>query len=80
MSQYRQVDNQVYGLEAYSKAGIIKYAGDVRDGKEIVIENIEDNLYMLTKDEKLREYQGILAHSIIDGKGALRIAKAIVSI
>ena len=73
-------DNQVYGLEAYSKAGIIKYAGDVRDGKEIVIENIEDNLYMLTKDEKLREYQGILAHSIIDGKGALRIAKAIVSI
>lgn len=73
-------DNQIYGLEAYSKDGIIKYVGDVRSGKVRVIDNIESNLEEFICDERLRKRQGEIAHNIIDGHGAMRIAQEIASL
>lgn len=72
--------NQIYGLEAYSKDGIIKYAGDVRESKKRVIENIEESLEEFVNNYDKRKLQGNLAHNIIDGDGAARIAKEIISL
>lgn len=73
-------ENQTYGLEAYAKDGIVRYAGDVRNGKNKVIDNIELYLRDFASDKKTRERQGKLAHNIIDGNGAMRIAQEIMSI
>ncbi len=70
--------NQIYGLEAYSKDGIIKYAGDVRKGKKQVIENIEESIEEFVNNYDKRKLQGNLSHNIIDGDGAKRIASEIM--
>ena len=72
--------NQIYGLEAYSKDGIVKYSGDAREDRKQVIDNIVINLEELVGNYNEREQQGRLAHKLIDGNGALRIAIKILQI
>lgn len=70
--------NQIYGLEAYSKDGIVKYAGDVREDRKHVIDNIVINLEEFVADYNQRKQQCKLANDLIDGNGAMRIAKEII--
>ena len=70
--------NQIYGLEAYSKDGIVKYAGDVREDRKHVIDNIVINLEEFVVDYNQRKQQCKLANDLIDGDGAMRIAKEII--
>lgn len=72
--------NQIYGLEAYSEDGIVKYAGDVREDRKRVVDNIVINLEEFVTDYNQRKQQGKLAHDLIDGDGAMRTAKEIIKI
>lgn len=73
-------ENQIYGLEAYAKDGIVRYAGDARKDKSGIINNIELYLKDFIYNKKNREQQGRAAHNIIDGNGAMRIARKIMSV
>lgn len=72
--------NQIYGLEAYSEDGIVKYVGDVRENRKQVIDNIVISLEEYVSDYNQRKQQGKLANNLIDGDGAMRIAREILQI
>jgi len=73
-------DNQHAGIKAYADAGMLLYAGDVRDCQEEVLDKIINMAEVIEGDASLRNCMGAKAKKIIDGKGAYRIADAIKSI
>lgn len=70
-------DNQLNGTKAYSADGLMVYAGDVRDNKKNIVNEIIHNVEKLAEDYDLRENMSRAAKEAIDGKGALRIAEII---
>lgn len=76
---FSMADNQVYGAKAYSDAGAMRYAGDVRDGLGKLIERIKMYTEELIGDYNIRCLLGERAKEIIDGNGAKRIAVELVA-
>ena len=77
---FSMADNQLAGTKAYSQAGLVLYAGDVRSGREDVLRTIVQKAELLKQDYSLRECIGRNAKKAIDGKGAFRIADAVCAI
>lgn len=71
---FSMADNQIYGTEAYSKAGMMCYAGDVRKGLDELISNIINLLEKIVDDYNLRVKLNQVSNRLIDGMGAKRIA------
>lgn len=71
-------DNQIPGVTAYAEDGLLIYAGDIRKNKELVLNNIMDNIQVLMSDKKKRIELSEKAHLKIDGKGARRIAEFLI--
>lgn len=72
---FSMADNQIPGVTAYAKDGLMIYAGDIRDHKSLVLENIIDNMQLLMDNKEMRFEISMKAHSKIDGQGAGRIAE-----
>ncbi len=68
---YSFADNQLRNVEQFEEDGIIAYAGDVR--QDAVYENI-GRLYEKYQTPRLRQEASGKMQSVIDGKGAERIA------
>lgn len=68
-------DNQILNAKELNEAGILIYAGDLRDGVECCLEKIR--LYIEEMEQNpLKRFQQIeKMQKIVDGKGAMRIAK-----
>lgn len=76
---YQIADNQKINVLYWSKVSGMTFAGNVlEEGKDAVITNICDNVKELTSSmDKLEKMSQSLA-SITDGRGAIRIAKALI--
>lgn len=75
---FSMADNQMPAINAFSEKGIVKYAGDVRDNREKVIDNIIGNIGLMKDSYELREGLSEKAKGVVDGRGAERIAEAIM--
>lgn len=73
---YSIADNQLDNVKKFHEDGIIDYAGDVR--WDDVVGNIERYLQLYNFDQKLRQEKSKEMQKLVDGKGALRIAKALI--
>ena len=73
-------DNQLSGIRAYADAEIVLYAGDIRENREQMADRVIQMAELLKEDAALRERMGKKAKAAIDGKGAMRIAKAIADL
>lgn len=72
-------DNQLPGIKAYEENGVLLYAGDIRNDREAVLNQVIDMALLLKDNFVLRKNLGNNGNKIIDGKGAIRIAEYIIS-
>lgn len=75
---FTMADNQLYGTRAYAQAGMILYAGDVREDREAVVGRIVEDIEMLSRNAAKRKEMGTAGKEIVDGKGACRIAEEVI--
>ncbi|MBQ9119706.1 MAG: UDP-2,4-diacetamido-2,4,6-trideoxy-beta-L-altropyranose hydrolase [Lachnospiraceae bacterium] len=73
-------ENQVAGTQAYAAAGMLRYAGDVRNGRLQLLDRISSEVERLYGQPTQREQLGETAYSQVDGKGAERIARRLVTL
>ena len=73
-------DNQLPGTTSYDKNGLMIYAGDVRRDRKTVIDNIIQNIDIISKDINMRKEMARKMQENFDGKGAKRVAEEIESI
>ncbi|MDE5569079.1 MAG: hypothetical protein K2I82_00280, partial [Ruminococcus sp.] len=73
-------DNQQYDSEFFAKEERMLFAGDIRADRDGCIENICMKLKMILKDSELQSRMKKALYEVTDGKGAERIAKAIVEL
>lgn len=78
-SCYAIADNQIDISGTFEKKGLMSYAGDFRKSKEKTIENIFMQMNN-ARNEGYRKKQAEKLQNLVDGKGAYRIAKALVEI
>lgn len=76
---FSMADNQLPGVRAFEKAGLIPWAGDVR-GHEDFWENAVRMLELLAGDLPRRRDVSMRMRMAIDGRGADRIAEALTSL
>lgn len=70
-------DNQKFAKMAFADS-LMLYAGDVRDGQEKCIKNIAAQVEHLSADFALRQSASLEMQQLVDGKGALRLAKELL--
>lgn len=73
---YALADNQLENVKKFAEDGIIDYAGDVRIDN--VVENIETLLEKYHYNVELRREKSRRMQQLVDGRGALRIAKVMM--
>lgn len=73
-------DNQLYGVEGFSREGIMAYAGDVRNNEEECIDNLIANIKKYMASPEVRREKAITMRKKVDGNGVSRIVKAIVNL
>lgn len=74
---YTFADNQLGNASAFSSKGIIPWVGDVREEIDVCLDKILYEIRRL-EDPDRWEQQSRTMQSIVDGNGALRIAREIV--
>jgi len=73
---YSFADNQMDNVREFQEEGIIEYAGDIRDTD--IYENINRILNQYFHKPLLREERSKRMQKLVDGKGAQRIAEALI--
>lgn len=71
---YAFVDNQLDNVIGFAKDEVIDYAGDAR--VEDVAANVNRYLAKYKDNQDLRQEKSALMQQLVDGRGALRLAKA----
>ena len=72
-------ENQERLVQTFVKRGIAQYGGNYRTDGNKMIQNTIAGLETLLEDENLRTEYRKKARTLVDGKGAVRIAEAILS-
>lgn len=75
---YAFVDNQLDNVNQFQADNIIDYAGDARE--ENIVNKINIYLKQYMKDMELRKKKSLQMQKLIDGKGAERIAEALIAL
>ncbi len=75
---YSFVDNQIENVSKFNELGIIPYAGDLRTDYNNVLKKVINCIK--TIDDLSYEKTAAKMRDLIDGNGAYRIAKAVVSL
>lgn len=73
-------DNQQYDHEFFAQEERMLYAGDIREDRERCLGEICRQLGRMLEDEGMRERMKGKLHEVTDGKGAMRIAAAILGL
>ena len=73
---YSFADNQLYNVKQFAKDGLIDYAGDVRS--EDIFANTVSLYQKYNRDKELRKSRSAKMQQMVDGKGAHRIAAALL--
>lgn len=74
---YTIADNQFDNVKCFEKDNHIYYAGDMRKNPEKNMKNLVRELKLLRNDKKRREEISKSLQRLVDGKGSMRIAKAL---
>lgn len=77
---FTMADNQLTAAHAFAEAGAIPCAGDVRTEKKQVIERILDFMTEMSESIDKRRSAHDAMSRLVDGNGAMRIAKALQEI
>ncbi|MDE7334013.1 MAG: UDP-2,4-diacetamido-2,4,6-trideoxy-beta-L-altropyranose hydrolase [Lachnospiraceae bacterium] len=72
---FTMADNQLTAAKAFDAAGAIPCAGDIRSDREAVLEAVFHFIGKCSFQERKTAHETM--HSLIDGKGSLRIAHAL---
>ncbi len=72
-------DNQVENAKVFHQKDLVSYAGDFRETPMQTLETILAQMEE-TKTETFRREKASMLQKIVDGKGALRIAEALINI
>ncbi|MCR5590537.1 MAG: UDP-2,4-diacetamido-2,4,6-trideoxy-beta-L-altropyranose hydrolase [Lachnospiraceae bacterium] len=75
---YSISDDQLPDARWLKDNGIMFYAGDIRDRMDIALENISGYLKKLMESPELQSQMAKKSRKITDGKGAVRIARAML--
>ena len=67
-------------IKSWAKAGAMLYAGDAKADSHSVVAKSLNLLKSLLNDENLAKTLGQKAHFFVDGKGAIRLAKKLLSL
>ena len=67
-------------IKSWAKAGAMLYAGDAKADSHSVVARSVNLLKSLLNDENLAKTLGQKAHFFVDGKGAIRLAKKLLSL
>lgn len=73
-------ENQKYDKEFFSEDDVMLYAGDIRSNRDAVLDKIIDLFVYLQENHDVRTLMQQKMRSLIDGYGAIRIAKAIIKL
>ena len=73
---YAIADNQLENVKKFEEDRLIAYAGDIR--KDHVIDHIIDYLKIYDLNWQIRQERSLKVQKLVDGKGALRIANALM--
>lgn len=76
---YALADNQIMNAAAFEKAGLMLYAGDIRNDRRFVA-RIFECLEALVQDHTLRLRMSERMQKLVDGNGAARLATAILEV
>ena len=68
-------DNQVMGVDAFSKSGLMIGAGDIREGSNKCITAVIEGLKMYCGDYEMRARCGNKLKGVVDGDGVRRICE-----
>lgn len=71
-------DNQLEIAKSFERRGLVAYAGDFRANREETLNAILEQM-RLAKDPEYRKEKAQKLQQIVDGKGALRIAQALIA-
>lgn len=74
---YSFADNQLGNVEKFEADGLISYAGDLR--RDPVAERVAGYLEYYEQNEDVRRERSQKMQELVDGKGALRIAEALMN-
>lgn len=74
---YSFADNQLDNVRQFDEDGLIAYAGDLR--RDDVTENVKKMIDRFRKDFALRKKSSNGMQAIVDGKGAERLAQALIN-
>ena len=78
MITYAFANNQLPGVEGFEKLGVARYCGDIRQGELSLWNAIEDAIIEYSKNTQYRLQVVNKMHSLVDGNGAIRLAKLLV--
>ncbi len=70
-------DNQIEIAKSFDERELVSYAGDFRENPSGTIENVLCHM-MRAKSEKIRREKAEKLQKVVDGKGAWRIAEALI--
>lgn len=71
-------DNQLTAAKAFDEAGIIPCAGDIRCNCDEVLGNVMNFVTYMSENSKKRKAALETMRQLVDGKGAVRIAEALI--
>ncbi len=71
-------DNQIDGVVEFHNQNLIYYAGDVRDGINNCIHNIDAKIQELIANKRIRSELSMRMRNMVDGNGANRIIEHIL--
>ena len=77
---YITADNQRYDSNFFAKDSRMFFAGDIRENREECIDCILEGISILLRDEKKRSVMKEKLRMVTDGKGAARIAEAVIGL
>lgn len=75
---FTMADNQLTAANAFSETGAIPYAGDLRNEMDEVFSGCAQFMTRMSSFEERKAAHQTM-HKLVDGKGALRIANALIS-
>ena len=75
---YSFADNQIENVRQFHEDRVIDYAGDVR--KDVVVATVNQYLDVYRQDRELRSERSRKMQMMVDGKGAMRIARQLLDL
>lgn len=75
---YVLADNQIMNTASFEEAGLMLYAGDIRNNSQFAAHMFE-RLEILVQDYSLRQRISERMQALVDGNGAVRLAKEILN-